>query len=326
METGRAMLENLEAIEAEAEAVGCDPETFAEEEESWSGPPGSEGGTLWPPALATDQLPEDPLTLYLNAIGRVELLTPRQEVELARRVERGDMAAKQRMVEANLRLVVSIARLYLGRGLSLLDLIQEGSVGLIRAVEKFDWRRGCRFSTYATWWIKQAVSRAVGEQGRVVRLSSHTAELLGRLQRCERELTQRLGREPAAAELADALGWALPQVEQLRCLAREPLSLNQGGDGEQPALGDLLADSEEAPWEPILRRDRARPVRALLARLGPRERLVLELRYGLRGERWTLAQIGEVLNITRERVRQIECRALEQMRSLPEAAALAETA
>jgi len=316
-------MEGVTVCDLEGEAGELE-ETTELEEELWSGPPGSEAAVLWPPAAAAEGLPEDPLALYLSAIGRIDLLTPQQEVELARRVERGDMAAKQRMVEANLRLVVAIARTYTGRGLSLLDLIQEGSVGLIRAVEKFDWRKGCRFSTYASWWIRQAVQRAVGEQGKGIGVSSHTADLLRRLLANQVKLTQTLGREPSARELAEDLGWPLAQVEQLLCLAQEPLSLDQRADGDSPTLGDQLAGAEEPPWGPAFRKAKIKPVREMLSRLSYRERLIIELRYGLRGERLTLAEIGRLLNITRERVRQIECRALERLRGLPEAAALCE--
>jgi len=291
-----------------------------EDLELWSGPPGSEGEPLWPPTGRADSDGElaDPLTRYLDAIGRVQLLTPAQELELARRIERGDMVAKQRMVEANLRLVVSIARSYAGGPLSLLDLIQEGSVGLIRAVEKFDHRRGCRFSTYASWWIRQAVHRAAIEHGGALRVPAHAADLIARLRSAQRELAQQLGREATVDELADRLGVGRDAIEQLHCLAQQPLSLDHRPDGDLPTLGEVLPDPQPAPWERVLTLIGRQRVRQLLRRLNERERIVLELRYGLRGERQTLTQVGEHLEVTRERVRQIELKAIERLRELVE--------
>jgi RNA polymerase primary sigma factor len=269
----------------------------------------------------------DTLRQYLNTIGRVPLLSGEEEISLAKRIERGDMAAKQHMVEANLRLVVSIAKSYVGRGLTLLDLIQEGSVGLIRAVEKFDYRRGFKFSTYATWWIRQAVSRAIADQGRTIRIPVHVGERLNRLMGLERQLTQRLGREPTAEELALALDSSPSKVRHMLHMAQEPLSLEKPvGQQDEAPLGDFVEDAEASPWERASLAMRTEGIRRLLAALPTREREVLELRYGLRGERLTLEQVGRMMNVTRERVRQIETRTLEKLRELPEAQGLRETA
>ncbi len=264
----------------------------------------------------------DSLRLYLRTIGRVPLLTASQEVELARRIERGDVQAKQQMVEANLRLVVSIAKRYLGRGLSFLDLIQEGSLGLIRAVEKFDHRRGYKFSTYATWWIRQAVTRALADKGRTIRIPVHVVERLNKVVQAERQLVQQLGREPSDEEIAAVLGCSPREVREILRVAQQPISLEKPvGDEEDSLLGDFVEDqSAESPFELASRQIRNRDVLCALAVLPRREREVLELRYGLTGKRpQTLEEVGQAFNVTRERIRQIESHTLKKLELLPEA-------
>jgi RNA polymerase primary sigma factor len=295
------------------------------DEDAWIGPPGAEAQLLWPqedaPERSFRRRPEgsDELGRYLAAIGRVPLLSAEEERVLARRIERGDAVAKHRMVEANLRLVVAIARTYGGRGVALLDLVQEGSLGLIRAVEKFDYRKGFKFSTYATWWIRQSVCRALAEHARLVRLPVHVNEQLNRLNWARRQLTQELGREPTEGELAQSLGWTCRQVANLLRYALEPLSLEQPTGARDRPLGEYLPDPEASPWELALQSIGAERVRRVLDRLGERERAVIELRYGLRGHYYTLAEVGKRLKVTRERVRQIETRTIEKLRELPEA-------
>jgi RNA polymerase primary sigma factor len=264
----------------------------------------------------------DSLRLYLRSIGRVSLLTADQEVALARRIERGDMDAKQQMIEANLRLVVSIAKSYLGRGLTFLDLIQEGSMGLIRAVEKFDYRRGYKFSTYATWWIRQAVTRAIADKGRTIRIPVHMVEKLNKVVHVERQLVQQLGREPTPAEIALELETTVREVRDVLRMAQQPISLERPvGEEDDSELGDFVEDqTAESPFEQAsehLRRDHLR--RALNA-LPPREREVIEMRFGLTGERpYTLEEVGRAFNVTRERIRQIENHTLKKLEALPEA-------
>ena len=269
----------------------------------------------------------DSLRLYLRSIGRVDLLTASQEVELAKRIERGDMAAKRQMVEANLRLVVSIAKGYLGRGLSFLDLIQEGSLGLIRAVEKFDYRRGYKFSTYATWWIRQAVTRAIADKARTIRIPVHMVEKLNRVAHVERQLVQRLGREPEPTEIAAELRWPLGEVREILRVAQLPISLEKPvGDEDDSELGDFVADDTVAePFEEASEHLQKEGVRKALAALPERERQVIELRYGLTGlEPLTLEEVGNTFGVTRERIRQIENNTLKKLQRLPEAQMLRE--
>src|SRR6266536_2854285 len=258
----------------------------------------------------------DALQLFLNEAGRYKLLTAEEEVELAKRIERGDKEAKDLMINSNLRLVVSIAKRYQGHGLSLLDLIQEGIIGLIRAVEKFDWRRGFKFSTYATWWIRQAVQRGVANKSRTIRIPVHIAEREQRIGRAERDLAPKLGRQPTEEEVAKHAKLPLKQVLEVRRAARAVTSLDRPiGDENQGALGDLFA-SEQAPPEEELDVSLEQDVlHRALADLPERERQVLKLRYGLNGDRdpISLESIGRELGITRERVRQIEANALEQL-------------
>ena len=269
----------------------------------------------------------DSLRLYLRAIGQVDLLTAHQEVELAKRIERGDMLAKRQMVEANLRLVVSIAKGYLGRGLSFLDLIQEGSLGLIRAVEKFDYRRGYKFSTYATWWIRQAVTRAIADKARTIRIPVHMVEKLNRVAHVERQLVQKLGREPEPAEIAEELRWPVSDVRDILRVAQLPVSLEKPvGDEDESELGDFVADDAVLePFEEASEHMQKEGVRRALEALPERERQVIELRYGLSGaEPLTLEEVGKTFGVTRERIRQIENNTLKKLKRLPEAQMLRE--
>ena len=270
----------------------------------------------------------DSMKLYLRAIGRVKLLTAAEEVALARRIERGDMEAKRQMVEANLRLVVSIAKKHQGRGLGFLDLIQEGSLGLIRAVEKFDYRRGYKFSTYATWWVRQAVTRAIADKSRSIRIPVHMVEKLNRVGSAERLLVQRLGREPTAGEVASELQWPVSRVREVRQFGQAPVSLETPvGNGEDRAeFGDLLTDeASPEPFDEASLSIRGESLRRTLAALPDRERTVLIMRYGLDGEPpRTLEKCGEAFGITRERARQIETSALKRLKFLPEAQGLRE--
>ena len=264
----------------------------------------------------------DSLRLYLRSIGRVQLLTAEREVALAQRIERGDLVAKQEMVEANLRLVVSIAKGYLGRGLSFLDLIQEGSLGLIRAVEKFDYRRGYKFSTYATWWIRQAVTRAIADKGRTIRIPVHMVEKLNKVVHVERQLVQELGREPTPEEIARQLECTSREVREILRMAQQPVSLEKPiGEEEESELGDFVEDeSAESPFETASTNLRKENVRQALDALPQREREVIEMRFGLTGARpYTLEEVGRAFNVTRERIRQIENHTLKKLESLPEA-------
>jgi RNA polymerase primary sigma factor len=271
----------------------------------------------------------DSLRLYLRSIGKVELLSASEEVSLAKRIERGDMRAKEQMVKANLRLVVSIAKGYLGRGLTFLDLIQEGSLGLIRAVEKFDYRRGYKFSTYATWWIRQAVTRAIADKARTIRIPVHMVEKLNNVVHVERQLVQKLGREPSAEEIASELRCSPREVRDVLRISQLPISLEKPiGEEEDSALGDFVEDeSAESPFESatvIMQRENV--WRALRA-LPERERQVIELRYGLTGQQpLTLEEVGRAFGVTRERIRQIENNTLKKLQRLPEAQGLRELA
>jgi RNA polymerase primary sigma factor len=264
----------------------------------------------------------DSLRLYLRSIGRVDLLTAEQEVMLAKRIERGDMDAKQQMIEANLRLVVSIAKNYLGRGLTFLDLIQEGSLGLIRAVEKFDYRRGYKFSTYATWWIRQAVTRAIADKARTIRIPVHMVEKLNKVVHVERALVQEMGREPSPEEIAKELEWTAREVKDILRMAQLPVSLEKPiGEDEDSSLGDFVEDeTAESPFELASENLRRQNVRKALEALPEREREVMEMRFGLNGHQArTLEEVGRAFGVTRERIRQIENNTLKKLESLPEA-------
>jgi RNA polymerase primary sigma factor len=267
----------------------------------------------------------DSLRLYLREIGKVPLLTADQEVYLAKRIERGDMGAKTQMTEANLRLVVSIAKGYLGRGLSFLDLIQEGSLGLIRAVEKFDYRKGYKFSTYATWWIRQAVTRAIADKARTIRIPVHMVEKLNKVVHIERQLVQRLGREPRPEEIAEELEMTTEEVREILRMAQHPVSLEKPiGEEEDSELGDFVQDENtESPDEAASLTLRRSDIEVALSSLPERERQVIELRFGLTGgQPCTLEEVGKAFGVTRERIRQIENNTLKKLESLPEAQAL----
>jgi RNA polymerase primary sigma factor len=267
----------------------------------------------------------DSLRLYLREIGKVPLLTADQEVYLAKRIERGDMSAKTHMIEANLRLVVSIAKSYLGRGLSFLDLIQEGSLGLIRAVEKFDYRKGYKFSTYATWWIRQAVTRAIADKARTIRIPVHMVEKLNKVVHIERQLVQRLGREPQPEEIALELEMTTEEVREILRMAQLPVSLEKPiGEEEESELGDFVQDEQaESPFDTASVQLRREDIQKALDSLPERERKVIELRFGLTGAQpCTLEEVGKAFGVTRERIRQIENNTLKRLETLPEAQGL----
>ena len=270
---------------------------------------------------ATDAGESDAVMTYLREIGRVPMITHEREIELAQRIERGDRDAMKQFILANLRLVVSIAKRYVGRGLTLLDLIQEGNIGLIRAVQRYDWRRGHRFSTHATWWIRQAISRAVADKGRTIRLPVYVNTALNRIRRERQRLLQELGREPTEQELADATGLDPIRMVELQAAPGAPVSLELPvGEDEEQELGDVLADTESASPEDIATTQTLKDEvqRVLESVLTPRERLVLQLRFGLgNGQAHPLEQVGRELGITRERVRQIEAGALAKLRQPP---------
>lgn len=270
---------------------------------------------------AADAGESDAVMTYLREIGRVPMITHEREVELAQRIESGDRDAMKQFILANLRLVVSIAKRYVGRGLTLLDLIQEGNIGLIRAVQRYDWRRGHRFSTHATWWIRQAISRAVADKGRTIRLPVYVNTALNRIRRERQRLLQELGREPTEIELADATGLDPARMVELQSAPGAPVSLELPvGEDEEQELGDVLADNESASPEDLATTQTLKDEvqRVLESVLTPREQLVLQLRFGLgNGQAHPLEQVGRELGITRERVRQIEAGALAKLRQPP---------
>ncbi len=268
--------------------------------------------------LSVKTATSDPVRLYLREIGKVKLLTAEQEVSLARRIERGDAAAKRQLVEANLRLVVSIARRYVGRGMTLLDLIQEGNLGLIRAVEKFDYRRGFKFSTYATWWIRQAITRGLADQARTIRIPVHMVETINKLIRVQRQLLQDTGHDPTPDELAAEMGITPDKVREILKISQEPVSLETpvGNEGDSE-LGDFLEDeAAPAPAAAVQGIVQNEELCSVLGTLTTRERRVLELRYGLAdGKPLTLEEVGQKFGVTRERIRQIEAKTLVKLKS-----------
>lgn len=260
---------------------------------------------------------DDPVRMYLKEIGRVPLLSPEDELELARRAQAGDENAKRRLAEANLRLVVSIAKRYVGRGMLFLDLIQEGNLGLIKAVEKFDYHKGFKFSTYATWWIRQAITRAIADQARTIRIPVHMVETINKLIRVSRQLLQTLGREPTAEEIAEEMGMSVERVREIIKIAQEPVSLETPiGEEEDSHLGDFIEDQDvPAPAEAASFRLLKEQLEEVLDTLTSREEKVLRLRFGLEdGRARTLEEVGQVFGVTRERIRQIEAKALRKLR------------
>ncbi|HQG04574.1 MAG TPA: RNA polymerase sigma factor RpoD [Thermoleophilia bacterium] len=302
---GIDILEGDETTRAEAESKGDEEET---------------GETKLD--LSVKSSTSDPVRLYLRQIGKVKLLTAEQEVSLAKRIERGDMEAKRKLTEANLRLVVSIARRYPGRGLSLLDLIQEGNLGLIRAVEKFDYRRGYKFSTYATWWIRQAITRAIADQARTIRIPVHMVETINKLIRVQRQLLQDLGRDPTPEEVAAEMGITADRVREILKISQDPVSLERpvGEEGDSQ-LADFIEDEGAvAPLEAVDGIMQNEELERVLTLLTQRERRVLEYRYGLKGEHpRTLEEVGQKFDVTRERIRQIEAKTLAKLRAYRDA-------
>jgi RNA polymerase primary sigma factor len=258
----------------------------------------------------------DPVRMYLKEIGRIPLLNAAQEVELAKRAEKGEIEAVERLTQANLRLVVSIAKKYVGRGLTLLDLIQEGNIGLIRAVEKFDWRKGFKFSTYATWWIRQAITRAIADQARTIRIPVHMVETINRFIRTSRKLMQELGREPSPEEIAKEMGIEPEKVREIIKVSQEPTSLEAPvGEEKDSTLGDFIPDDEIRPEDQASAALLKAHLGEVLDTLNDREKKVLKLRFGLEdGRQRTLEEVGKEFGVTRERIRQIEAKALRKLR------------
>ena len=261
---------------------------------------------------------EDPVRIYLKEIGNIPLLSAEEEVFLAQRIEQGDLAAKKQLIEANLRLVVSIAKKYVGRGMSFLDLIQEGNIGLMKAVEKFDYRKGNKFSTYATWWIRQSITRGIADTGKTIRVPVHMVETINKTMRTSRMLLQELGREPTSKELADRLGMSVQKVEEVLKTSRDPVSLDTPiGEEEDSQLGDFIPDESSISLiDSVSRSLLKKELDEAMKSLTDRERDVLRLRFGLEdGKPRTLEEVGQVFDVTRERIRQIEAKALRKLRN-----------
>ena len=260
---------------------------------------------------------DDPVRMYLKEIGKIKLLSSEEEQEIARRMAEGDEQARRQMSEANLRLVVSIAKRYVGRGMQLLDLIQEGNLGLMKAVEKFDYRKGYKFSTYATWWIRQSITRAIADQARTIRIPVHMVETINRVLRASHSMVQELGREPTTTEIAEELGMELSKVEEIMKIAQEPVSLETPiGEEEDSHLGDFIQDDDTAqPAEEATYTLLREQLEEVLSTLTPREEMVLRMRFGLTdGKPHTLEDVGKEFDVTRERIRQIESKALRKLR------------
>lgn len=325
MLTYKEIIEAFEEIEIEPEHIEKIYETFenlgidivgdidADLEEIQNSDEEEELDISIPEGISID----DPVRMYLKEIGKVPLLTADEEIELAHRMENGDIEAKRRLAEANLRLVVSIAKRYVGRGMQFLDLIQEGNLGLIKAVEKFDYRRGFKFSTYATWWIRQAITRAIADQARTIRIPVHMVETINKLIRVSRQLLQELGREPQPDEIAKEIGMSVEKVREIMKISQEPVSLETPiGEEEDSHLGDFIPDDDApAPAEAAAFTLLKEQLIDVLDTLTPREEKVLRLRFGLDdGRARTLEEVGKEFNVTRERIRQIEAKALRKLR------------
>ncbi len=297
--------ENIDVFENTAEELETDTKTATELEKELEVLSTLEGGSV-----------TDPVRQYLRDIGKIPLLTAQDEIDLAKRAEKNEQKARDKLISANLRLVVSIAKKYVGRGMSLLDLIEEGNIGLMRAVDKYDWRRGYKFSTYATWWIRQAITRAIADQARTIRIPVHMVETINRFNRTQRRLMQELGREPAPEEVAKALGIDESKAREIIKVSQEPTSLETPvGDEEDSHLGDFIADQGLQPDEQATRELLKIHLDEVLDSLSPREKRVLQLRFGLEdGKQRTLEEVGKEFGVTRERIRQIEAKAIRKLK------------
>lgn len=297
--------ENIDVFETTAEELETEPKTSTDLEKELEVLNTLEEGSV-----------TDPVRQYLRDIGKVTLLTAAEEIDLAKRAEKNEKRARDKLISANLRLVVSIAKKYVGRGMSLLDLIEEGNIGLMRAVDKYDWRRGFKFSTYATWWIRQAITRAIADQARTIRIPVHMVETINRFNRTQRQMMQELGREPTPEEVAKALGIDESKAREIIKVSQEPTSLETPvGDEEDSHLGDFIADQGLQPDEQATRELLKLHLDEVLDSLSPREKRVLQLRFGLEdGKQRTLEEVGKEFGVTRERIRQIEAKAIRKLK------------
>ncbi len=297
--------DNIDVFETTAEELEVDSKTVTELEKELETLATLEEGSV-----------TDPVRQYLRDIGKVHLLTAAEEIELAKKAEKGEKKSRDKLTSANLRLVVSIAKKYVGRGMSLLDLIEEGNIGLMRAVDKYDWKRGFKFSTYATWWIRQAITRAIADQARTIRIPVHMVETINRFNRTQRQLMQELGREPTPEEVAQVLGIDYTKAREIIKVSQEPTSLETPvGDEEDSHLGDFIADQGLQPDEQATRELLKLHLDEVLNSLSPREKRVLQLRFGLEdGKQRTLEEVGKEFGVTRERIRQIEAKAIRKLK------------
>ncbi|MBI2196109.1 RNA polymerase sigma factor RpoD [Candidatus Daviesbacteria bacterium] len=301
----KLIAENIDVFETTTEELEAESKTPSELEKELEILSTLEGGAV-----------TDPVRQYLRDIGKIPLLTAQDEIELAKKAEKNEKRARDKLISANLRLVVSIAKKYVGRGMSLLDLIEEGNIGLMRAVDKYDWRRGYKFSTYATWWIRQAITRAIADQARTIRIPVHMVETINRFNRTQRRLMQELGREPTPDEVAKVLGIDENKAREIIKVSQEPTSLETPvGDEEDSHLGDFIADQGLQPDEQATRELLKIHLDEVLDSLSPREKRVLQLRFGLEdGKQRTLEEVGKEFGVTRERIRQIEAKAIRKLK------------